>query len=103
MSRQNTSRCTIAMLAAGLLTAQLSAPTGVVQGQVVDSRGQPVNGAIVVLATPPSGELRTRSRHDGSYSFSISPGTDYEVRASHEGLASLSRPFRISNAGEKVG
>ena len=49
-------------------------------------------------------QLRTQSGRDGSYSFSqVKTDTDYEVRALYEGMGSIARPFRISNAGEKVG
>jgi hypothetical protein len=76
-----------------------------VQGRVLDERGQFVRDAMVVLTATPSGSsLRTHSKRDGTYLFTnLQPGTDYEVRAAYEGLASTTHPFRISNPGEKVG
>lgn len=94
-----------AALAAGLVVAQLPDAGGSLRGRVVDTRGQSVEGATVVLSAGPSRQrLLTISARDGSYVFSVlHPGIDYEVEARREGLASLTRMLRISSAGEKVG
>ena len=96
---------TAILIAAGVTTGQLSAPSGLLQGRVFDAAGQAISGAVILLTAEPShAQLRTQSGRDGSYSFSqVKTDTDYEVRASYEGMGSIARPFRISNAGEKVG
>src|SRR4051794_24857692 len=85
--------------------AQGPAGEGALQGRVLDTRGQVLPDAVVVLTAAPAGTLlRTHTKRDGTYLFTnLQTGIDYEVRASHEGLASAARPFRISNTGEKVG
>jgi hypothetical protein len=92
-------------LAVGLVVAQLPDAGGSLRGRVLDGRGQPVDGATVVLRAGPSRQqLLTLSGRDGAYSYStLKPEVDYEVDARHEGLASLTRMLRISSAGEKVG
>src|ERR1017187_2906024 len=92
-------------LAVGLVVAQLPDAGGSLRGRVLDGRGQPVDGATVVLRAGPSRQqLLTLSGRDGAYSYStLKPEVDYEVDARHERLASLTRMLRISSAGEKVG
>jgi hypothetical protein len=93
------------VLALGIVVAQLPEGGGWLRGRVLDGRGQPVEGATVVLRAGPSRQrLLTIAGRDGSYSYStLQPGVDYEIEARHEGLASLTRILRVSSAGEKVG
>jgi hypothetical protein len=94
-----------AAIAACVALAQRPTADGVLQGRVVDARGQLVSDAVVLLYAFPAGAtLRTQSKRDGTYLFAkLQPGIDYEVRAVFDGLASVARPFRLSNPGEKAG
>ena len=94
-----------AALAMGMLVAQLPDAGGSLRGRVLDGRDQPIEGATLVLRAGSSRQpLLTISGRDGSYLYSnLKLDVDYEVDARHEGLASLTRTLRISNAGEKVG
>jgi hypothetical protein len=94
-----------AVLAAGIVLAQLPEANGSLRGRILDTRGQPVESATVVLRTGSSRQqLLTVSGRDGAYSYSIlKPEVDYELEARRDGLASVTRILRISSAGEKVG
>ncbi len=90
-------------VALGVVLAQISNRGGVLEGRVLDSRSQPLAGASVILTAEPSrAQTRVRTKRDGAYSFALKTGVEYEVRASYEGLASMPRAMRISNAGERV-
>jgi hypothetical protein len=91
-------------LTLGIVLAQLRDANPSLRGRVVDERGHPVSEATVSLVSMPSKQASfTLSGPDGSYIFdALTPGVDYELGARREGLASLTRPLRISNVGEKV-
>ncbi len=73
-------------------------------GRVTDVAGRPLAGAVVSLRTTGAAQARlTVSGADGSYAYqSLKPGTDYQLYAGHQGLASIVRTLRISGAEEKV-
>ncbi len=74
------------------------------QGRIMDGRGRPIEGAIVSLRSHTHEQpLVTLSLPDGSYSFrGLQLGIDYELSAEHEGLASRTRPLRVSDPTERV-
>ena len=75
-----------------------------VRGQVVDSSGLPVSGAVLSLNRPSTGrQLLSLSASDGTYRFDkLEPGAAYELKAYREGLASSVRVVQISSPDEKV-
>lgn len=87
------------------LTLALSqAPEAALRGRVTDTAGRPVAGAIVSLKSTGTTQPRlTVSSVDGAYVYqSLIPGTDYQLYARHQGLASVVRTLRISGAEERA-
>jgi hypothetical protein len=84
--------------------AERPAAKRMMQGRVLDTRGLSTSGCRGGPGRGAGGEcIAHASKRDGTYLLTnLQTGTDYEVRASYEGLASAARPFRISNPGERV-
>jgi hypothetical protein len=93
---------TLALLCLALAPAQDTGP--VLQGKVTDVTGKPVPEVVVSLKATGAAQARlTISGPDGSYRFSaLLIGTNYELRANHEGLASTVRTLRVSGPDETV-
>jgi len=75
------------------LLAKENKPTRVVTGVVSDEAENPIVGAAVVLTDLQTGKKHaTYTREGGAYQFSdLQPTRDYEVQATHQGLASRVR------------
>jgi hypothetical protein len=75
------------------LLAKENKPTRVVTGVVSDEAENPIVGAAVVLTDLQTGKKNaTYTREGGAYQFSdLQPTRDYEVQATHQGLASRVR------------
>lgn len=75
-----------------------------VQGKVFDASDQAVAGAVVQLKDVKT--LRVRSfitLEDGSYQFhGLSPDTDYELKATHEGRESRTRRLSVFDSRRKA-
>lgn len=75
-----------------------------VQGKVFDASDQAVAGAVVQLKDVKT--LRVRSfitLEDGSYQFhGLSPDTDYELKATHEGRESRTRRLSVFDSRKKA-
>lgn len=75
-----------------------------VQGKVLDPANEAVQGAVVQLKDVKT--LRVRSYitlEDGSYQFhGLSPDTEYELKATHEGLESKTRRLTVYDSRKKA-
>ena len=99
----------VALLAAlavsGVLIAQTLRPsvTGVT-GRVLDVSGHPVGAATVLLSKSGLAQDEIRiTAADGSYAFNdLDVGADYELKATHAGLAARVIPVHISETGTKI-
>jgi hypothetical protein len=95
----------LAALLSGALVAQgPRSGTARITGTVVDSQGRPVKGAAVAIRRngQPQDKMSLSSA-DGSYSFDgLEIGADYELKATHEGLAARVRPVHLSEPGANV-
>ena len=94
-----------ALVVSGVLIAQApqSSVAGIT-GRVLDANGQPVRGATVSLGKNGLTQDAIRiTAADGSYAFDdLGVGADYELKATHAGLAARVRPAHISESGTKI-
>ena len=94
-----------ALVLSSVLIAQALRPSVAgVTGRVLDVNGQPVGAATVLLGKSGSAQNAIRiTAADGSYTFKdIEVGADYELKATHAGLAARIRPVHISETGTKM-
>ncbi|MCD6358059.1 MAG: carboxypeptidase regulatory-like domain-containing protein [Thermoproteales archaeon] len=75
-----------------------------VSGIVLDPRGDPVEGAVVQLKDTKTLKVRSFiTLKDGGYRFhGLSTDTDYELRATHDQLASRTRRLSVYDSRKKA-
>ena len=94
-----------ALVVSGMLIAQgPRASLAGITGKVLDVDGQPVKAATVLLGKNGVAQDTIRiTVADGSYTFNdLDVGADYELKATHAGLAARVRPVHIAETGTKI-
>ncbi|MFN7992657.1 MAG: carboxypeptidase-like regulatory domain-containing protein [Bryobacteraceae bacterium] len=82
------------LLTAGLLRSQ--APTGQINGSVLDESGALVPDAVLTLTNRGTGAMRTdKSNHEGLFSFPSLQSGNYELRSTATGFRVLVRPVTV--------
>ena len=78
--------------------AQAQAPTGTIQGTVLDSTGAVIVGARVTISQPAAGVSRTTETDDhGEFRFSGLAIGEYSLRCEQTGFATIvTEPFQLS-------
>ena len=88
----------LALCFPGTCAAQSMAPTGTIQGSVLDSSGAIIAGVLVTVLPEDSGNTRsTESDETGHFRFGGLAIGRYSLRAEHQGFSTvLAGPFLLS-------
>ncbi len=78
--------------------------TRVIQGVVLDEKGVPIPGAIVILKDTKTLQVRSYiAAHDGTYHFfGLSTDVNYQVRAETESMTSANKLVSVFNSRSHV-
>ena len=105
-------RMLVVLALAGIITvaplsAQSAEPantkTGNILGTVLDSSGDPIPGASVVVQAPAGDHLTATTKEDGSFAFHDVPaGIPYQVAVSAEGFAQWTSSVTVEPGQEKT-
>ncbi len=77
--------------------------TGSILGTVVDTSGDPIPGATVVLQGPAGDHLTSVTKDDGSFAFqNVTPGFAYQVTITAEGFADWSSSVTVEPGQDKM-
>ena len=85
------------------VSAVATAQKGSVSGKIVDSQGEALPGATVVIMNPDSTQVTGQStKEDGSFSLSGIKYGDYLLRASYIGYKTVFQPITISKQNRRL-
>lgn len=77
--------------------------TGSILGTVLDTSGDPIPGAGVVLQAPAGDHLTLTTKEDGSFAFhDVAAGISYQVTITAEGFAPWSSSVTVDHGQEKT-
>lgn len=85
----------LTLLVIGLMALTAHAQKGTISGKVVDTEGEPLTGANVIVK---GGTLGTSTGIDGSYSLSVNAGT-YILVATYIGYAEIEKTITVEAGG----
>ncbi|MBI4910599.1 MAG: TonB-dependent receptor [Acidobacteria bacterium] len=86
----------LSLLGAFSLLLEAQAPTGGIDGRVLDESGAVIPGAAVTVRNKETGALRTlTSGADGTFTAPLLPAGDYEVRAEAKGFRAMLLPITV--------
>ncbi len=79
------------------------AETGCIGGTVVDTSGDPIPGATIVLQGPPGDRLTTVTKDDGTFAFNEAPApVAYQIAVTAEGFADWSSSITVEPGQDKT-